>query len=215
MTAPNDSVAITPGSGATIATHLINSKEHQAVVQVDPDGHILGSLPAYRLTIPPQAVGASKVLADLWNGGTSRLRILSARALVNLDTAVTGTLGVRVSMTRTTAIGTGGTASTYNGTDPTAPTLAPLDATQTDISATVTARAAPTAGATAGAVLATRQLFTEETNAGSAVAGMLGAEFAGELAPVTIPAGGGLRWVQGTVASVGSVGIEVVFQVIA
>ena len=96
MSQANDSVTVTPGTEATIATQLVNSKEHQVVMLAMPDGHISGSLPQYRLICPSQAVGASKVFLDLFNatGSGVSLRILSAFCYVDNDTAVVGTLGV-------------------------------------------------------------------------------------------------------------------------
>ncbi len=76
MTQSNDSVTITPGSGATIATHLADGKEFQAVVVADENGYL--SLPTYMaasyriagLASTPQnlmtienTTGASKVVA--------------------------------------------------------------------------------------------------------------------------------------------------------
>lgn len=216
MAQSNDSVAITPGSGATIATHNPgDGKEYQVVIKADADGNLEGSLPRYRLIIPAQAVGANKVFADLFNasGSGKKLRILSAFAFVALDAAVTGTLGIRLSLTRTTAVGTGGTAATADGTDPVAPVLSKLDTANAALPAGVTARSAPTGGATASAVLATRFTFTEETNAGTAVSAALGLEFVRNIgAKVIVREGEGLRFLQGTVASVGNVSFEITFE---
>lgn len=43
MTQANDSILVTPGTGATVATHLANAKEYQVVIQADASGHILNS----------------------------------------------------------------------------------------------------------------------------------------------------------------------------
>ena len=40
MAQANDSVLVTPGSGATIASHLINGKEYQVVMVAEADGHL-------------------------------------------------------------------------------------------------------------------------------------------------------------------------------
>lgn len=216
MALPNDSVAVTPGTGATIATQLVSAKEYQVVMLAMPDGNINGSLPQYRLICPSQAVGASKVFLDLFNatGSGVSLRILSAFCYVDNDTAVTGTLGVEVSLTRTTAVGTGGTAATADGTSLTAITLSKMDTANAALSASVTARSAPTGGATAGALLGQRWVFTEETSAPSGIAGTLGAEFIrNEGADLIVRENSGLRFVQGTVASVGNLAFEITFEV--
>jgi hypothetical protein len=214
MTAANDSIDITPGSGATVATHLVGGKEHQVVVIADADGD-LGGNPRYRLLCPSQAVGASKVYLDLFNasGTGKKIRVLSAFAYVDNDTAVTGTLGVQLDLFRTSAIGTGGTANTADGTVSTALTISKLNSANAALPAGVTARLAPTGGATNAAWLGTRWVFTEETNASSGIAGILGAEFVrNEGAEVIVHEGEGLKFMQGTVASVGNVAFEITFE---
>lgn len=216
MSLPNDSIAITPGTGATVATQLVSAKEYQVVMLAMPDGHLANSLPQYRLIYPSQAVGANKVFLDLFNatGSGVSLRILSAFCYVDNDTAVTGTLGVEVDLTRTTAVGTGGTAATSNGTSLTAITLSAMDTANPALSASITARSAPTGGATAGALLGQRWVFTEETSAPSGIAGTLGAEFIrNEGADLIVRENTGLRFVQGSVASVGNLSFEITFEV--
>ena len=216
MALPNDSITVTPGSGATVATQLVSAKEYQVIMVAMPDGNIQGSLPQYRMICPAQAVGANKVFLDLFNatGSGGTLRILSAYCFVDNDTAVTGTLGVEISLTRTTTIGTGGTAATADSTSLTAITLAKMDTANAALSANITARSAPTGGATAGALLGQRWVFTEETSAPSGIAGTLGAEFVrNEGADLIVRENSGLRFVQGTVASVGNLGFEITFEV--
>lgn len=216
MSLPNDSIAVTPGTGATVATQLVSAKEYQVVMLAMPDGHLTGTLPQYRLICPSQAVGANKVFLDLFNatGSGVSLRILSAFCYVDNDTAVTGTLGVEVDLTRTTAVGTGGTAATSNGTSLTAITLSTMDTNNPALSASITARSSPTGGATAGALLGQRWVFTEETSAPSGIAGTLGAEFIrNEGADLIVRENSGLRFVQGTVASVGNLSFEITFEV--
>jgi hypothetical protein len=216
MALPNDSINVTPGTGATVATQLVSGKEYQVIMVAMPDGNIQGSLPQYRLICPSQAVGANKVFLDLFNatGSGVSLRILSAFCYVDNDTAVTGTLGVEVSLTRTSAVGTGGTAATTNGTALNAITLSAMDTANAALSASVTARSAPAGGATAGAMIGQRWVFTEETSAPSGIAGTLGAEFIrNEGADLIVRENSGLRFVQGTVASVGNLAFEITFEV--
>ncbi len=216
MSLANDSILVTPGSGATVATHLVNSKEHQVVIVANSDGDIGGN-PTYRLLCPSQAVGASKVYLDLFNatGSGKTLRVLSAFAYVDTDTAVTGTLGVQLDLFRTTAVGTGGTANTTDGTVSTALTISRLDTNYAALSSSITARTGPTAGATSGAWLATRWVFTEETSAPAGIQSAMGAEFIrNEGAELYVRENTGLKFVQGTVASVGNVSFEITFEVI-
>ena len=216
MALPNDAINVTPGSGAVVATQLVSAKEYQVVMLAYPDGHINGSLPQYRMICPAQAVGANKVFLDLFNatGSGGTLRVLSAYCFVDNDTAVTGTLGVEISLTRTTAVGTGGTTATTNGTALTAITLSTMDTANAALSANITARSSPTGGATAGALIGQRWVFTEETSAPSGIAGTLGAEFVrNEGADLIVRENTGLRFVQGTVASVGNLSFEITFEV--
>lgn len=217
MALPNDSIAVTPGTGATVATQLVSSKEYQVVMVADDDGHIVGSFPRYRLIVPSQAVGANKVFMDLFNatGSGKVIRVVSVFAYADNDTAVTGTLGVEVALTRTTAVGTGGTAAVNDGTSLTAATITRLDTADAVVPAQITARLAPTGGATAGAYLGSRWVFTEETNAGSALAGMLGADLIrNEGGKLIIRENEGMRILQGAVASVGSIALEINFELI-
>jgi hypothetical protein len=217
MPEANDSVTVTPGTGTSIATQLVNGKEYQVVCVADENGQIDGSNPRYRLVVPSQAVGASKVYCDLFNatGSGKIMKILSVFAYPDIDTAVTGTLAVEIALTRTTAVGTGGTAATNNSTSLTAPTITNLDTADSVVPAQVTARSAPTGGATAGAYLGSRWIFTEETNAGSAIAASQGADLIrNEGSKLIVRENSGIRIIQGIVASVGTVAIEINFTLI-
>lgn len=216
MAQANDSITVTPGSGATVATHLVNAKEYQVVMVAEADGHIENSGDIYRLSLPSQAVGASKLYLDLFNatGSGRTMKILSAWATVDNDTAVTGTLGVQLSLFRTTAVGTGGTAATANGVVDTAATISNWNSS-TALPAQVTARLNPTGGATKGAWLGSRWVFTEETNAASGIAGTLGAELIiSPDQPLIVAENTGIRFDQGTVASVGQIAFEITFELV-
>jgi hypothetical protein len=216
MTQANDSILVTPGSGATVATHLVSAKEYQVVMVADSDGHIQHSGDFYKAIFPSQAVGASKFYLDLFNAtGTGKtMKVYSIWATVDNDTAVTGTLGVQLSTFRTTAIGTGGTAATSDGVVDTAATISKWN-TSVALPAGVTARLAPAGGGTQGAWLGSRWLFTEETNAASGIAGTLGADFVLDLdVPLTVTENTGIRINQGTVASVGQIAFEVLFELV-
>lgn len=217
MPEANDSVAVTPGSGTSIATQLVNGKEYQVVCIADENGQIDGSNPRYRLVIPAQAVGANKVFCDIFNatGSGKIMKILSVFAYPDIDTAVTGTLGVEIALTRTTAVGTGGTAATNDSTSLTAPSISRFDLNDPTVPAAITARASPTGGATGGAYLGSRWVFTEETNAGSALAASQGADIIrNEGAKLIVRENTGLRVVQGAVASVGNISVEINFALI-
>lgn len=168
----------------------------------------------YRLFVPKQAVGANLVYFDLFNAADSGtvLTVVSVQPVVSGAVAVTGILGVDLFLTHTTAVGTGGTAATRNGTDPTAATFSKLNQTQSELNGLVTARLTPSGGATAGAVVSFGSVFTEETGFSyTGTATELLSTYS-DFAGLIIPAGYGIRVVQGAVASVGNIGFNIAFE---
>src|SRR3990167_4047793 len=143
MAQANDSVTVTPGVGATIASHLVGGKEHQVVMLADSDGQIHGSLASYTYMTPAVAVGASKLYFDLFNavGSGKIIDVRGIWAIPKTDVALTGALGIRLDLYRTSAIGTGGTAAAYKSATP--------DAAGGNINPHHTANAAPPAQVTA------------------------------------------------------------------
>jgi len=157
----------------------------------------------WSLFVPSQAVGAATVFLDIWNGSERSITLSSLTAVKDGSVAVSGVVAAQLFLTRTTAEGTGGTAATSEGTSTSAATIARL---QTFALPTgITARKTPTGGATAGAVVCERQIFTEETNA----ADYEPIEFLA--CGLVVPAGTGIRVVQGSVASVGNIGFGAQF----
>jgi hypothetical protein len=219
----NDSILVTPGAGATVATHLAGGKEHQVVILANQNGHLVGMRPIYRMYVGKQAAGASRVYFDLFNaaGSGKYLQLLSCVPLVSGAVAVTGTLSVDLHLTRTSDVGTGGTAATGDGING-GSAQATIDGiaigrtnpSDAQLPVGITARRTPTGGATAGQIVSWCSVFTEETNASSYLghfndlaSRMRGSEFGG----IMIPEGTGIRVVQGTVASVGNIGFDLIF----
>lgn len=169
----------------------------------------------YKLFVPSQAVGASLVYFDLFNpaGSGKAMNLLSVIPIVSGAVAVTGVVAVDLFLTRTTAVGTGGTAATIEGTSLTAMTISALDSDEVVKAGQVSARLTPSGGATAGAVLSWRSVFSEETNAGTYIQ-IVDMVRGGnnDLNPVPIKGGTGIRVVQGSVASVGNIGFDVFFE---
>jgi hypothetical protein len=156
MPQANDSITVTPGSGATVATHTVASKEHQVVMFADESGYIFGTKPQYVFLIPSQVhvAVANTVHLDLFNADAVLIfRILSIRQIPNITTAVTGIVFDWL-LERTSAVGTGGTTIT--------PWLPDLN--QTAIDADITCRSKPTGGATQSTDLFNYSLSSEETN---------------------------------------------------
>lgn len=218
----NDSITVTPGAGAAVATHMAAAKEHQVFLQADESGHIAGTVPTYRMFVPPAAAGASKIYFDLFNATASgkTIKLLSCVPVVSGAVAVTGALAVDLYLTRTSAVGTGGVAATGDAVGAavatlTVVTIAKHNPADPALPAGITARTVPTGGATAGQVLAVCSLFTEETNAGSYTSSLIDLAMRAPrpAAPIVIPENTGVRVLQGTVASVGNIGFDLTFEV--
>lgn len=173
----------------------------------------MSALHYYRLFIPKAPVAANQVYFDMFNaaGSATGIRIHSIIPIVSGEVAVTGVVGLDLFLTRTTAIGTGGTAAVIEGTSLTVPALTAMDNSQ-PLTSMISARALPTAGATAGAVLSWRSLQPEESNSGAYVQVWdMARSHSDDVEPIRIYAGNGIRVVQGSVASVGNIGFDVIF----
>lgn len=175
MTQANDSILVTPGSGATVATHLVNSKEYQIVMAADESGHILGSRDAYFYNIVSQVhvAVANTVHWDLFNADATLLvRVQNVIQIPNITTAVTGVV-FDWKLARTTSVGTGGSAQTA---------WLP-DLSQAALDADITCRSKPAGGAAEGVILRNYSLSSEETNAATI---QIASQGGLELIPVTI-----------------------------
>jgi hypothetical protein len=162
----------------------------------------------YKLFVPAQAVGANLVYFDLYNVGVGLLDVVSLFPVVSGAVAVTGVVAVDLFLTRTSAVGTGGTAATFEGTSLTAMTFTAVDNSQPLNSSLLSARLTPSGGATAGAVIGFKSVYSEETNAGTYVPTRDWAA-----APVRVGVGTGIRIVQSSVASVGNIGFDLTLRV--
>lgn len=161
----------------------------------------------YSLFVPSQAVGASLVYFDFWLPSTAgaEVDVQCVQPIISGAVAVTGVVAVDLFLTRTSAVGTGGTAAVAEGTALDAASFAHVKGSQPINLTRVSARLTPTGGATAGAVLSFGSFFSEETNAGTYAPRPL------SMAPFAVRPGTGFRVVQGSVASVGNVGFNVLF----
>jgi hypothetical protein len=169
---------------------------------------------AYTVFIPASAAGANKVFFDLFNatGSGKTMKVKSIRAIKDGSVAVTGVVSVKLYLTRTTAIGTGGTAAVENGATLTAPAITEHDTNSPALPAQITARAAPTGGATAGAVISERHIMPEETNASTYDRVEFLLPEGVDVQPIIVRENQGIRVVQGAVASVGNIGFSITFE---
>lgn len=169
----------------------------------------------YKVTVPKQAVGASLIYFDLWvpAAATLTFELLSVQPIVSGAVAVIGLLGVDLFLQRTSAIGTGGTAMTQEGTSQTAMTASCLNGFQSLDAFSLTGRLTPSGGATAGAVLGWTSVFTEESGPGTY--GLVSdpvRNFYADIPAAVIPPNTGISMVQGSVASVGNIGFNVILR---
>lgn len=172
MSLANSSTTITPGSGLTVATQSIGSKDHQVIILADQDGHIQGSAAAYVLTQAPRVTTAAATdLFDLFNatGSGKIVRIRGIYPVINITAASAIIPSFQFSVIRTSAVGTGGTAHTFEGAAAPATGLLNIARLSSNdaptLSASITSRAVPTGGATGAVYWFDVWLMTEETNA--------------------------------------------------
>lgn len=222
-TQANDQVPITPGSGgvgSNVATMRVasgaNTVEYQVVMVADESGHVQDSLPTYYWQTPPIPAAANKVYLDLFNAVGSG-KIIDIRGLwvqPNTTQAVTGTLGVRVDMLRSNTVGTGGSVAAFDAAaiDGAGGNIWRADIADAALPAQITARIAPTGGATSNAWLMHFDFFPEETDAGAHLTS--GINFIPMLnfgKRVVLREGYGIKLVQGPVASVGNASFLIAF----
>lgn len=218
MTLAANSHLVSPdGSGTAVATHSAGGKSHQVVMVADDSGHIQGSLPTYFYCTPPIAVGANKLLCDIWNA-TGSGRVMDIRGvwlIPKLDATVTGALAVRVDMYRTSAIGTGGTAAQTDSAtiDVGGGNFTKFDENNAAIPAQITARVAPSGGATISRWLFPTNVAPEESNTSMGYLtqwqNLIPMFSFGQ--KLVVRENTGILFKQGPVASVGSVSILVAF----
>lgn len=157
-TLAGDSIDVTPGSGAVVATHTVSSKEYQVVMMAEADGHIVNSKDDWFAWFAPATNANSRSVGDLFNADAAAVVRVRGVWIVPTSTAITGAQ-IAFDLNKTSAVGTGGTTVTPRPLDPNAPAL----------DADITARAGATGGATLAHLLLQQYHFNEETNASTAL----------------------------------------------
>lgn len=163
MTLANDSILVTPGSGATVATHTVGGKEHQVVMLAGPTGHLHDTSPTYYYYTGLAAGAASQRLIDLFNASGSGKIVKVKKLFMQCNQAAITGVGLQYDVKRTTAVGTGGTTITSEK----------ADTQNSDVPAQITARARATGGATEGGILFPLGVDPEETRPGAGIMGMI------------------------------------------
>jgi len=168
----------------------------------------------YKLFIPGQSTAtASTVMFDLFNVAGSGLNIDVHHVCPQSagDVALTGTLAPNLHLFKSTAVGTGGTAATVEGTSYSAMTISAYGHTQPINLDKVSARLTPTGGATSGGVLSWVCQFTEESNVATYVERDLVRRGNNAIPPLRLRPGTGIKVVQGSIGTSGTVGFDVLF----
>lgn len=135
MALADTGVNVTPGTGATIATHTIDGKEYQVIQLAGPNGHIESTRDTYMAWVNDAAFAGSKYHISILNAaGSGKIVKVHKLFAVNVRVAtVTGGM-VRFDVHKITAH-SGGTAITPEK----------LDTVNADLPAGVTVRTAATA----------------------------------------------------------------------
>lgn len=154
MAQANDSVLVTPGTGATIATHLVNGKEYQVIIEADNLGHIKGSRDGWIVYAIPQTNAANRSVVDLFNADATAIVRVRGIWIIPSQTSITG-VNIGFDINRTTSAGTGGTTITARQ----------LDKNAAALSANITARYSATGGAALDYLYWTQYFFNDETDA--------------------------------------------------
>lgn len=219
-----DNLAVTPGSGASVAADDVGGQLYQRVKPaIGVDGVAVdvselnpmyvsqvpqGAVYAYNIVSQVHVASANTVHWDLFNADAALVvRVLSIRQIPNITTAVTGIV-FDWKLARTTAVGTGGSAQTA---------YLP-DTNDTALDADITCRSKPTGGATEGTILFNYSLSSEETNAATI---QIASQGGLELVPAPLIGGKGivlrqnqgLRVVQVNSSNAGNTGWLIVFTV--
>lgn len=163
MTKAGDSILVTPGSGATVATHTVDSKEHQVVMLAHASGHIKGTLPSWYFWSTYDAGAANEILIDLFNASGSGVILKVRKLFIQCNMAAIIGVGHQFNIDKTSAVGTGGTTITGR----------PVDSANSALPAQVTCRHAATGGATSAFTLFSASVDPEETRPGAAIMGMI------------------------------------------
>lgn len=194
MTQPNDSVAVTEGTGPTIATHAVGANDFQVVMLAHASGHIRGTIPTYTYWRPHAAGAQNQRTLDIFNAAGSGVLVKLRKLFLHHNGAVVTGVPHLFDVIHTTAVGTGGTVITgrkQRTSDP-------------DIPAEVTARLSATGGATESFVRFGIAVDTEETRPGTMFAPAINWLPEGDdIGDITLAEGEGLLLKQITASTVG------------
>lgn len=173
------------------------------------------NIQAYTLQTDEVVVGANKKFLDIFNavGSGKNLLFMGLYLMPKSDVAVTGVVSARFDIYKTNSVGTGGTAAVYKSPLPNVPVFAPRDTMNADINTNlISARSALTGGANIDHYVTRSYVFPEETNSATILQQYSDNIITDRDAqPLVLREGEGLLVQQGSVASVNSFSIFVLF----
>lgn len=204
MGLPNDSILVTPGTGATVATHLVSGKEYQVIMEADIAGHIKGSREDWLAYYTPVTNAANRSVADLFNAhATAILRVQGIWVIPSLTT-ITG-VQIGFNLNRISAAGTGGTTVTPR----------PLDTTFSALPAGITAMYGSTGGDTLVYTYSTCFFYNDETSPSAGVVALFNQlpVLGDKVVEIVLRQNQGIQIKQAVTATVGLTGALIYFTV--
>jgi len=210
MALANDTIKITPGSGATVATHAPGSgtTEYQVVTMADSTGHLVETKPTYLLAIPQITNTANRFHWELFNGSSATtITVRAVYPVPQTDVAVVGAVSARYDFYRTTAWGSGGTAHNFESSSTLSANFSRVDTNDPSLVGSGVSCLTVLTSITTGAWLFQSYVFPEETNPAAVLIQGI------NLIPqrtwgkeLVLRPSQGLAIKQGTIASVGATG---------
>lgn len=161
MALPNDSIDVTPGTGATVATQVVSSKEYQVVMLANPAGHIIGSVPTYSAWSGAVTAAANVPYLHVFNASGSGKIVKMRKVFIQPSQAVNALTAQTWRVAKTSAVGTTGN---------TAITIQKADSADAAVPAQITAARSYTAGGTQTFTYFEIPISVEETLPAVAVA---------------------------------------------
>jgi len=204
MTLPNDSIAITAGSGTTVATHSVSSKEYQVVCLADAAGQLIDDpVGVFVSTALAMSKSASKNYISLFNGDASLIvDVYGVWVAQELTAAVTGLVrGYRLFRTTSTAHSAG-----------TSNTPVKLDTSTSNLDADITVRSNGQTVTSSGEALGGVGVGEEETGSGGSARHWLW-NWKIEGVPIVLRQNEGVMVQQDATAGTGVLSAGVIFRV--
>jgi hypothetical protein len=124
MATANDSIDVTPGTGASVATHTVNAKEHQVMIPANSRGQLIGDTPTYSVWSGNVSATANAVYMHIFNATGSGKTVKVRKLYIQPSQSVVTGVSQQWKVSQTSSVGTtGATAITPRAHDSTDPAL--------------------------------------------------------------------------------------------